>query len=355
MKPGKKGAWIIGILVVGMVVSGCFGFENRYKYKGTKTETKAFDLGGLETVEMRLGSADIEVVSKEVGEATFLIKKTFRSTDEDYGKELLEEDLLVFKREGSTLRIERKDRETTKEFFAKGYVSLDITATLPEDIALDIMTGSGDLDIDARTGPVKVRTGSGDVVVASAGQGFEAKSGSGDVRLDEGAGAVSFSTGSGDIYLGDIVGNADLSAGSGDINIDLIKGDVSAGTGSGDIVIDVSKGMVAVHTGSGDVSLHGHTGSAEVETSSGEVEFYATAGEGEVTLRTSSGDVDVVVYGGESIDLDIRTSTGVIDTKVPIVIKEASRRRLQGISGDGEWKLRVSTSSGNVGVRRGSI
>ena len=148
---------------------------------------------------------------------------------------------------------------------------------------------------------------------------------------------------------------ADMSAGSGDININLIKGDVSVGTGSGDVVIDASEGIAIVKTGSGDISFGGHTGSAEVTTSSGEIEFCAAADEGEVTLRTSSGDVDVVIYGGDSIELDISTSSGVIDTKVPIVVREASRRRLRGISGDGRWKLKVSTSSGNVGVRRGRI
>jgi hypothetical protein len=352
---GKKGIWVLAVLAATLVFSGCFGFENRYKYTGTKTETKTFDLDAIETVAMRLGSADVEVVSKDVSEATFVIKKTFKATDEDRGKELLGEEHLVFKQEGSTLLIERKDKKRTTVLFSKAYISLDITATLPADVTLDLMTGSGDLDIDARTAPVKIRTGSGDVIMDAAGEGFEARSGSGDVRLDSAGGDVSFSTGSGDIYAGDIEGDGKMSTGSGDISIDLIKGDLSAGTGSGDVVIDASEGTAVVKTGSGDVSFGGHTGSAEVYTSSGEVEFYGEADEGQVTLRTSSGDVDVVIYGGESIELDISTSSGVIDTKVPIVVKEASRRRLHAISGDGRWKLKVSTSSGNVGVRRGSI
>jgi DUF4097 and DUF4098 domain-containing protein YvlB len=320
------------------------------------TETETYDLRGIDTVKMLLGSADVEVISKDVDEAVFTIKKSYRSADKDYVDELLDNTRIVFDREGSTLVLERKDKKKHGVLhIAKGWVSIDITATLPADLALDIISGSGDMDIDDRTGPITIHTGSGDLIADAAGGGFDAHSGSGDMRLRGAMGHVYFETGSGDIYIGDARGEVRVSAGSGDVEIEHLEGDISVTTGSGDIEVDSSEGEIYVKTGSGDVIFDYHRGAAEISTSSGDIEFAVTPREGDVILGTSSGDVDVVVNDGESMILDVNTSTGSMNVRIPIMVKEASRQRLEGIAGDGEWTLRISTSSGDVSVRRGTI
>ena len=76
---------------------------------------------------------------------------------------------------------------------------------------------------------------------------------------------------------------------------------------------------------------------------------------GVVNIDTSSGDVDIVLFDVDSVEVDLRTSTGVIKTKFPLVVEDASRRRLLARSGRGDLKIDVSTTSGDISVRQGSI
>jgi DUF4097 and DUF4098 domain-containing protein YvlB len=77
--------------------------------------------------------------------------------------------------------------------------------------------------------------------------------------------------------------------------------------------------------------------------------------DGSVEVKTASGDIDVALYGNDSVELDISTMQGTITSKIPIIVKEASRRHLVGVSGAGALKLKLETSSGSVSVTRGSI
>ncbi len=341
--------------MVSVLISGC-ALESHYKYTETAMETKTFPVEGIEKVEMRLGSADIDVVTKEGPEAEFIIKKTYRSSDKKYGEKLLREVNVTIEREGSTLVVERKEgTKVNMDMLLKGYVSIEITATIPSTIGLDFLTGSGDLQIDDRAAAIMIRTGSGDVTVGSAGAGLDARSGSGDVRLRSAKGKVKASTGSGDLFLGKIEGDTEVSTGSGEISIEGVVGNVTLGTGSGDISVASSTGKASAKTGSGNVVFRGHSGSAEVFTSSGDVAFGISSAEGNAEVRTSSGDIDVTLYGNDSVELDITTMSGSITSKIPIAVKEASRRHLVGISGSGQLKLRLETTSGSVSVTRGSV
>jgi DUF4097 and DUF4098 domain-containing protein YvlB len=354
---GPAIAAAIAVAMTGLLalLPGCT-LESHYKYSETVMETRTLPVGGIDRVEVRMGSADIDVVTKEGPEAEFIIKRTYRASDEAYGKKLLSEAVVSIEREGSTLVVARKDGSRIKgDMLLKGYVSIEITATMPAGLALDILTGSGDLHIGDRTAAVKIHSGSGDVTVGSAGGGLEMRSGSGDVRLASARSRVEVSAGSGDIFMGKIEGETKASTGSGEISIENIIGGLSLGTGSGDITVAASSGKAIARTGSGEIEFRGHSGSAELTASSGDIGFGVAGAEGSVDLRTSSGDINVIFLGNESAELDITTMSGSITSKVPLVVKEATRRHLVGVAGDGRMELRIETNSGSVSVVRGSI
>ena len=346
---------IIAVLSAAVVASlGCGFIEDHFRYHGDKIVTKTIDVSDVETVEIQLGSADIKIVSGTGTDADFEIKKIYRASKKKYIDELLAESRITFEKQGSKL-IVRQEGEHGRAFdtLARGYVRIQITATLPQ-LPLRISSGSGDVRIDDRQAPVSIVTGSGDAIVGAVDGGFKWRSGSGDIKLSDARGDVILSTGSGDMTLASIEGKLETSSGSGDISIERIEGDFTITTGSGDIWVGESIGNAHVKTSSGDVVLDSHTGPADISTTSGDVRVgtYPTANE--VALRSSSGNVDVILYGG-SVALDITTSSGSITTRVPIVVKEASRRRLIGIAEDGLLKLRIVTSSGDVDVRQGAV
>jgi hypothetical protein len=351
----KKGVCVGLLVFLATGVSGCV-IEGTYKYTGSESTTEVADLTGIDAVEMKLGSTDVDVVTQDGSDGTFIIKKTFKAREKDLGPELLKSAEITIKRDGSTLVIERKGATRSgTEWVTKGYVAIDITATLPAGINLNINAGSGDIEIDDRSAPVKIHTGSGDVIAGAIAAGFSVSTGSGDVNLKSAQGFLDFSAGSGDLVAGDIKGNVEISVGSADVEIAEVLGDVTFSSGSGDFEIGSSRGGLVAGTGSGDLWFGDHTGNADLTTSSGDVLLRVAGSEGEVKVGSSSGEVEIVIYGGDSVELDLRTSSGSITSKLPLVVKEATRKRLHGISGDGDLKVNVTTSSGDIRVRQGSV
>jgi hypothetical protein len=126
--------------------------------------------------------------------------------------------------------------------------SVDITATLPSGVPVELHTGSGDISIDDMRGTLTLRTGSGDI------EGWD-------------------------------LGGAELDADTGSGDVDLAVADPAE--------------RIHVHTGSGDVALDVPSGSYDlrVETGSGERAFHAVTNDpgapGTIEIATGSGDVTV--------------------------------------------------------------
>lgn len=352
-KPAKKGRVILLVLIGAFVVSAGCGLAE-YRYTGDKTYTEEMDLAGIDTVVMQLGSADVKIKSGESALARFEIKKSYRASSKKYIDEILHRTRIVFEKRGSQLIVKQEsEKGSSLGSFARGHVRVRIIAYLPQ-IPLEISTGSGDVRVDHWRKDLRIFTGSGDGVVDGAQEGFSWRSGSGDIHLGSASGKVNISTGSGDVTISEIEGEFECSCGSGDVLIGHIEGGFSIATGSGDIVIDESIGDGYIRASSGDVTLDSHKGDAEVSTTSGEITVATYPAPNEIRLKSSSGDIQVVLYG-DSVTLDVATTSGAITARVPIVVKEARREHLVGIGGDGLLKLRILTSSGDVTVRQGTV
>ena len=347
---------VIAALLGIFVLSGCVIVGGNFKYKGTRVEVETVDLEGLEVIEFRLGSEDLIITTENVGKADFSIEKTYRANERKYGEKLLDEAEILFRRRGDRLVIERKkEKDMGLTRLSKGYVSIDIEVALPAAMELDVHTGSGDVEIADREERVTIDTGSGDVEMGVAAAGLEVKTGSGDMTIESGRHVVKLGAGSGDIRVGGLSGTADISTGSGDVTVRKIAGDMEVSTGSGDVEINNSMGKIDASTGSGDVDIPHHAGGAELNTSSGDVMLGVDGGDGDITIKTSSGEVDIVFYGGDAYEVDVHTGSGSISGQIPLIVKDASRRRLSGSYGRGGFTVKVSTSSGGVSLTRGAI
>ena len=120
---------------------------------------------------------------------------------------------------GNTIRIGDVDPEQRRLY---NNITIDYEITAPRGVALNIRSGSGDLEID------------------HLGRFLKAETSSGSVRAHG------------------IAGSADLSTGSGDIELQQeAGGDVKAHTGSGSIRVNGLQGSLDANTGSGDVEANG--------------------------------------------------------------------------------------------------
>ncbi|MFF4778572.1 DUF4097 domain-containing protein [Microtetraspora fusca] len=143
--------------------------------------------------------------------------------------------------------------------------SVNYTIKVPKGMRVEVKAGSGDVHLNALSGPTKVETGSGDVHLKALGGSITAKVGSGDLEGTGLTGAeLKLEAGSGDATLqyATVPDKIDLSAGSGDAKITLPGGpySVDVRTKTGDRTVSVktdpnSPHKVVIRTGSGDVTL----------------------------------------------------------------------------------------------------
>jgi hypothetical protein len=179
------------------------------------------------------------------------------------------------------------------------HIAIDYDITVPGSVALNLHSGSGDLQVDnvgrflAATsgsgsvrahqlhGPAELHTGSGDIELEETGGGdVKAQTGSGSVRVHGFAGTFNARTGSGDIEgEGHLTGMSTLTSGSGSVRLHLSPDShfhLEAATGSGDIrvhmpaagEVDDSRHHLSTAVNGGGPPVSIHTGSGDIEISS---------------------------------------------------------------------------------------
>jgi Putative adhesin len=178
-------------------------------------------------------------------------------------------------------------------------ISIDYDINVPADVALNLHSGSGDVEVN------------------NAGRFLSATSGSGNVRASG------------------VHGPADLESGSGELTLE--------DTGAGD---------VKARTGSGDVRIHGFDGSFTAKTGSGDIEAYGHLQNGGM-IATGSGDVRLRLTPDSRFTLEAATGSGDIRVKMPGVIaanSESSRHHVTTQVNGGGPALQIRTGSGDVEI-----
>lgn len=120
-----------------------------------------------------------------------------------------------------------------------------------------VSTGSGDLRVQ-ECASLRAHSGSGDITVGSCASGA-VTTGSGDLRIDDctGPGALQLRTGSGDLEVRTATDEVTAATGSGDVDLDLRAGRATVRTGTGDVEVLVPRGVpvwLDLNTGLGEVA-----------------------------------------------------------------------------------------------------
>jgi hypothetical protein len=171
---------------------------------------------------------------------------------------------------------------------------------------------------------------------------------SGDLRASGLRASGSLATVSGDIAMADSSGQLSVSSTSGDVQMSGAFSGPRVQTVSGDIWLEGASGPLYARTISGDIQLRGlRDAQLDLETTSGDVEATgALAG----TISTISGDVQLRLPSASDLVLDMSTVSGDLSSDLELRDTQQDRRRLSGTLGAGEATLKISTTSGDVKV-----
>lgn len=215
------------------------------------------------------------------------------------------------------------------------WASINYTVVVPAETELQAAVGSGRLEVRKINGPAKLTTGSGGITAEN-------------IRED-----VQATAGSGGISLTDVEGEVRATAGSGGIALTEVRGQIRAMTGSGGITIAEPGGRITAKTGSGGVTVSGAAADLRASTGSGRLTIEGNPAPNSYwELRTGSGGVELRVPPSASFRLYARSGSGrLVDTNIPLVIEEHTRRELRARVGGGAARVEVHTGSGGITIR----
>lgn len=234
------------------------------------------DLAGAKAVVFEVESHDLRVT------ASAGAKGAINGRACAYNAKALEELKVTQVRQGDKLLVKLHRDGPTFKLFGDHYAYLDLTGTLPDNLPVQLIVGSGDAQI---TGAAIV---SADVA-------------SGDARVRRTRGLVAAEVGSGDIEVDDAGSLKIIEIGSGDIQARAIRGAVEVGDiGSGDLELERSAGGVRIASiGSGNASLRDVGGDVQV----------GSIGSGDIDVRDVRGGLTVDKIGSGSVQHSAVTGT----------------------------------------------
>ena len=191
---------------------------------------------------------------------------------------------------GNAIHVGDVDPEQRKMY---NNISIDYQITAPKSVALNLRSGSGDIEVDNLGRYLKAESGSGSVRAHGVGGPAELHTGSGDIELQQNAaGDVQASTGSGSIRVQGLNGGLVARTGSGDIEAGgQLSGAAKLQTGSGSIRLHLGPSAhynLDASTGSGDIHVPG-----QYKSDAHHISAPINGGGPTLEAHTGSGDIEV--------------------------------------------------------------
>lgn len=206
---------------------------------------------------------------------------------------------------------------------------------------LDIYQAGDTITVRTRRGS-RFRGRRGTVVrcFVPSGTACTARTASGDFRVVAPLSDVEIVSASGDVHLASFSGRARIKTASGDLTVGEASGGLQVGTASGDVRVEILNGDAVVNAASGDVTFGSATGSVTVKTMSGDVAIRRFAGV-DLDGASMSGDLDIGLAEGMSIDADIQTRSGSFRNLTPAGTGAPTIKA----------SMRLTTMSGDITLR----
>lgn len=176
-------------------------------------------------------------------------------------------------------------------------IRIDYDVSAPVSVAMNLRSGSGNVEVDNLGRYAKVESGAGAVRVHGLSGPADLRSGSGDVELQERApGDVRAVTGSGSIRIEGLNGGAQLRTGSGDLEVGgHLAGPANLQAGSGSIRVHLGRDArftVEASTGSGTIRVS-QPGAPRESDESHHLSGPVNGGGPLLKANTGSGDIEI--------------------------------------------------------------
>jgi DUF4097 and DUF4098 domain-containing protein YvlB len=250
---------------------------------------------------------------------------------------------------------------------------VDLALQVPEKSFATITTGHGDVTVEGLKNNVDVTSNHGDVKLDNIGGDVHARMNHGDVSahdieghafVDGHSDDVTFSEVKGQVVLnGDFFGDTHLEQVGSTVHFHTSRTDLDIPKLGGDLTMDSDDltanqitGPVRIVTRSKNIDLTQVAGDIHIENSDGDVNVVAAVPLGNVEIANRSGGLTLTVPENANFTVNAST-TEDDDLETDFALQTTTsgdRRSLQGTVGHGGLRLDLSTTHGNLELKKGS-
>ncbi len=305
----------------------------------------------------------IIVGRKDASEVRIRVLKVVRAKDDKTAAQWMDELQYEVETDGEQISVITRHPERTGENWSfwtllkgirdKAYI--DYTIEVPGVFDAKVSTTSGDVNITALEGGVKLFGSSGDVFLKGIGGGVFVELSSGRVEAEGVGKDLYIRMSSGGAVVRNVGGSVSVEGTSGDVEIEDVGGGANIELSSGDLIFKGCQGNLTAKSHSGDIDIDDVGGSITAGATSGDIYVTLTpVGLKDYVFDTSSGDVDVTFHTPEGYGflLEVDTGSGAIEGDLDVRLDEISRKTLKGVVGKGEGRLRIETASGDIRINQ---
>ena len=248
---------------------------------------------------------------------------------------------------------------------------VNLTVTVPKAAKVTLNAGRGDIAVSGIGGGLDMTAGRGDVHLNSITgsvqahlsnnkHDFSAHQVDGDLTADGNTNDLTISDIKGRFTInGDMFGEVHLENVTGPVSVHTSRTEVQIASLPGELTFDSdnlhvnqSKGLVRVVTRSKDIELSQIYGDSYVENHDGRIAI-EPAGVFSVEAKNNKGDVELTLPPSASASVNGRTHNGDIVTDYGLDVSGEENKSVSGKIGSGQAKIEISSSNGDLRIKKG--
>lgn len=292
-----KMLWILVLgLLVGAVQAGDKKFEKR------------FTVSSGETLKIKTDVGSIRVTGTKTNEVT--IEANVWGNDDEVER-------FEFDAVQTSSGIEVYGRVNRGRWFKwSSRLGADFVITVPRDYNLLMETSGGNLEVTDLRGRVDGQTSGGNIELLNIAGNITLGTSGGSLRAEKITGNLRMETSGGNVRIAEVLGDVEASSSGGHIKVLEVEGKVNVSTSGGHIDVGVKNKHHGIHA------------------------------------ETSGGTITISIPRDIAANLDLSTSGGEVDCRLPIMIEgKISDSKVRGTLNGGGQLIYAYTSGGDVRIR----
>lgn len=297
--------------------------------------------GGNITVKGgQTGNAKVEVYIRSGNYKTNLSKSEIeKRLTEDYELKLVQE--------GNAIKISAKRKKNNNDW--KNGLSISFSVFVPENVASNLTTSGGNINISKLVGKQVFSTSGGNLVCKELKGDIQGSTSGGNISIVDSRDNIRLTTSGGNITAENCSGDITISTSGGNLNLEELDGMIKATTSGGNVNGEKIKGELKASTSGGNVDLEDLSASLDASTSGGSMNVEIKEFGKYITLKNSSGRIELTLPANKGVTLDIRgskintTLSGKFDGKI-------EDTRIKGNLNGGGIPVNVDAGSGRVSI-----